>query len=361
MVYPIQINLCYPKRDLNFQQALINRVNQYFIEHNTKNRQLIYYIQTFFSLLVIYFSYYALVFTHLSISYKIAAIIFLIVGLTSYAVNVMHNANHSAYSQHKIINRALGYIFDMCGISSYLWRIEHNQQHHRYTNITGLDPDLDHSWLLRVSPDQACAWFHRYQAYYIWFLYSLMVVRWHIWGDYTALWVLHKNKSKLFPTKKQLAVLFSGKMIFYFFAFIIPLMFYPLITVIGCYLFICMSVSMIIAPLFDVAHINDKVEILKSEQVVNHRMEYEYFIHQMKTTSNFSSNNRFLSFGIGGLNFQIEHHLFPYVSHIHYPEISKIIKYTCEEFHIVYHEFNSFWDALKSHHRWLKTLGTLKV
>jgi linoleoyl-CoA desaturase len=87
------------------------------------------------------------------------------------------------------------------------------------------------------------------------------------------------------------------------------------------------------------------------------KMEDEWAIHQLRTTANFATHNRIISWLVGGLNFQIEHHLFPKVSHVHYPKLSKIIRETCAEFNVPYQEYPRMWQAVVSHVAFLRQLG----
>ena len=87
--------------------------------------------------------------------------------------------------------------------------------------------------------------------------------------------------------------------------------------------------------------------------------EDEWAIHQIKTTANFATISTFLTWFLGGLNYQVEHHLFPRISHIHYPNLAKIVKETCAEFDVTYTEFKTFASALKSHVQHLRHMGQL--
>jgi linoleoyl-CoA desaturase len=88
-------------------------------------------------------------------------------------------------------------------------------------------------------------------------------------------------------------------------------------------------------------------------------IENNWAVHQMNTTVNFSRQSRLISWYVGGLNFQVEHHLFPTICHVHYPEISEIVKTTAEEFGIPYLENRTFMDAVNSHIETLRRFGRL--
>lgn len=80
-------------------------------------------------------------------------------------------------------------------------------------------------------------------------------------------------------------------------------------------------------------------------------------MHQVMTTADFATDSKVLTWLLGGLNFQTIHHLFPRISHIHYPEIQPIIKKVCDAHQVRYNEFPTFSAALNSHIRFLKFLG----
>jgi linoleoyl-CoA desaturase len=87
------------------------------------------------------------------------------------------------------------------------------------------------------------------------------------------------------------------------------------------------------------------------------KVEDEWAVHQLKTTANFATKSKFVSWFTGGLNFQIEHHLFPHISHIHYPAISEIVKDVCKEYNIHYIEYPKVRLAVASHVAHLREMG----
>lgn len=95
-------------------------------------------------------------------------------------------------------------------------------------------------------------------------------------------------------------------------------------------------------------------EFCGSDDVI---IENEWAIHQLRTTANFAPGNPFITWFVGGLNYQIEHHLFPRISHIHYPELSKIVQAKCKEFGIVYNSIPTMGEAIASHYRHMRSLG----
>ncbi len=86
-------------------------------------------------------------------------------------------------------------------------------------------------------------------------------------------------------------------------------------------------------------------------------LENSWAVHQLYTTSNFARKSRLAGFITGGLNMQVEHHLFPNICSIHYRHLAPIVKKTAHEYGIPYLEEPSFWSALGSHVRFLKKIG----
>lgn len=268
--------------------------------------------------------------------------------------SVVHDALHGALTKNQRLNRFLGYWFDFNGTSSAIWKISHNTMHHTYTNIPGYDDDINKAIILRLSPTDKLYKFHRYQCYYAPILYALLCFNWVFWSDYK--WFFSEwRKNKI--DNQELAI-FLGLKLANFIVFLgLPLLLLSLPwwqILIG---YACMHIGggIVISTVFQLAHI---VEGVRFEEVQKDGyMHHDWVMHEMLTTSNFGTRNRLLTALVGGLNFQIEHHLFPYVCHIHYADISKILRDLCKERGIPYNEHPTFFSALKSHFRALKKLG----
>jgi linoleoyl-CoA desaturase len=117
--------------------------------------------------------------------------------------------------------------------------------------------------------------------------------------------------------------------------------------------FIC---GLFISVVFQLAHIVEGTHFPQPDTESN-KIEQEWAIHQVSTTANFATKSKIVSWLLGGLNFQVEHHLFPRVSHIHYPKINQFVKETCQEFNIVYLEHATVLKAFRSHLLHIKKLG----
>jgi linoleoyl-CoA desaturase len=259
------------------------------------------------------------------------------VGMAGIGFSVAHDALHGAYSSNKRVNQWLGYTFDGLGANGYMWKITHNVIHHTYTNIHGVDEDLTVSPLLRLSPDAPHAWYHRYQHLYGFLAYSLATLNWLFVKDYQQF--LKKDigpyTNKTHP-RKEWIILVAGKLFVYTTTILLPLV----VLDITWWQFLIGFLAMhLTAP---------------DEHGV---MEHAWLIHEMHTTANFAATNHLLSWYIGGLNYQIEHHLFPQVCSIHYPALSRIVRDVAQQHRIPYHYNPTLRAALRSHQQMLKQLG----
>lgn len=111
-----------------------------------------------------------------------------------------------------------------------------------------------------------------------------------------------------------------------------------------------------LAVIFQMAHVIEETEHHPFPHGTG-TIDNQWAIHQLETTANFGTGNRFLNWYAGGLNFQVEHHLFPNICHIHYKAISKIVKETAQEYGVAYNEKPSLAAAVASHYRLLRKLG----
>ena len=271
-------------------------------------------------------------------------------------INISHDALHGSFSSNQTVNQWVGYTYDLVGLSSFVWKQTHNVEHHTYTNIAGHDPDIDKPYLLRLSPHDEWHSFHRFQKWYIWLLYGFVGVNWIHYTDY-VLFFRYKDKM---ATRDKIAF-FGFKLLYNILFVLMPflVMQAPWWQILAGYFVLQFVGGLTVALIFQLAHLVEGVKFpLPDEQL----LIPEYWgVHEMMTTSNFGRKNPFLNILLGGLNFQVEHHLFPNVSHGHYYSISPIVKATAEEFSIPYNEYDSFIAAVKSHYRHLAKMGRKHV
>lgn len=284
-------------------------------------------------------------------------------GMVGIGTSVMHDANHGTYSANKKVNNLIGHILEVIGGYAVTWKIQHNVLHHTYTNVSGLDDDIDSIILLRFSPQQKRYWFHRYQYLYAWFFYMLMTLYWMTVKDYQQA-IIYKQKNLLIKEKVSLKqALFRisiFKIGYYAYIMLLPILIsdMPWYLVVAGFLVMHFTAGLILSCIFQPAHIVETSGFAAPVETEGKRkMEDSWAIHEVANTSNFAPNNRFLTWFIGGLNFQIEHHLFTDVCHVHYRKLAPIVKSATASYGIPYHEAPSFRNALLEHARMLKKLG----
>lgn len=283
-------------------------------------------------------------------------------GMAGLGLSVMHDAIHGSYSRNQTVNKVVGYIIHFIGGYHANWRIQHNVLHHSFTNVDGMDEDLE-TGIMRFSPKQDHKPGHRFQAFYAPFLYGLMTIMWFSVKDPLQL-IRYKKKDLLKGNGvhfgRAMAEVVFNKIWYIGLTLVLPIILVDLPwwqTVLGFTLmhFICGS---ILSYIFQLAHVIEETNFYKPCEEGS--MENNWAIHQMSTTANFANGSRLFTWLIGGLNFQIEHHLFPNICHVHYRKISKIVRETAKEFKVPYYHHKTFFGALRSHFVLLNSLGTGK-
>jgi linoleoyl-CoA desaturase len=291
-----------------------------------------------------------------------AALLALSLGLAMAAVgfNIQHDGNHGSFSRYRGINRLTGAGLDLLGGSSYMWRLQHNVLHHSFTNLAGADHDIDTGGFGRLSPAQALKRFHRFQQFYLWALYATIVIKWQLFDDFHQ-WITGRLGPQRIrrPGKWELAGMLAGKAAFFFLAFVLPSFYHPFWTVLVVYAGAMMVVGFLLAVIFQLAH--SVQEAAHPAYTESARIPEEWAVHQVRTTVDFARSNRFLAWYIGGLNFQVEHHLFPKISHVHYPAIAPIVEDVSRSFGVHYTVHPTLGAAVASHHRFLRQMGRPSV
>ena len=283
----------------------------------------------------------------------------LVLGALTSAIgfNIMHDGGHGSFSRYKWVNDLAALSLNFLGANIFMWKTKHNVIHHAYTNVDGIDDDIDAKPFLRLCETQKFYKMHRYQHLYFWMAYSLLYLYWIFVTDYKKYFT---KKVGAIPLKKMS---FTDHLSFWSFKALHAFLFValPIYTVgvgswaIG-FLIYGMFAGLLLSIVFQLAHTVEDTSFPVAD-VKSNKLEDEWAIHQIKTTANFATRNKFVSWFVGGLNFQIEHHLFPKISHIHYPEISKIIRRACEEYGIRYIEYPKVRYAVISHVAHLRHLG----
>ncbi len=279
-------------------------------------------------------------------------------GMAGIGLSIMHDGNHGAFSKYKILNRIAGYTANIVGGDAKLWKLQHNVLHHTYTNIHQVDEDIDGPSFLRFSPHHTKKKIHRYQHILAFFAYGLMTLSWAGWKDITQA-IRFKEKGLIKKNKftQELTSVIFWKLLYFFYLIFIPIFLFNVpvwLVLLGFFImhFVC---GLILSLIFQLAHVMPQNEFpLPNEEGV---IENNWAVHQLQTTANFSPKSKFFSWYIGGLNYQIEHHLFANICHTHYKKLSVIVKSTAQEFNLPYHSEGNFFRAIKSHYIVLKNLG----
>lgn len=280
-------------------------------------------------------------------------------GMAGIGMGVMHDAIHGSYSKNKKINKLLGYSFNLIGANSTIWKIQHNVLHHTYTNIDAADDDLNSPFFLRFSPHAKHYWVHQYQHIYIWFFYAISTISWITTKDFVRLkrykdmGFLHKKHEY----EKTLISMIAWKLLYYSYALILPMIMLPFSWGLILLAFISMHfvTGILVSVVFQIAHIMPDTDFpLPNDQGI---IDDNWYGHQLATTSNFSPKSSILFWLIGGLNYQVEHHVLPDVCHVHYKNLTKIVSDTAQEFGMPYHVKKSMFQAICAHTKMLRLLG----
>ncbi|MBX3102115.1 MAG: acyl-CoA desaturase [Bacteroidetes bacterium] len=282
---------------------------------------------------------------------------FLLAGI---GFSVAHDAIHGSYSNNTRVNTWLSYTMNLIGGSQYVWSLSHNIVHHTWTNIHEMDGDLEVAPFIRLSPHQPLKKVHRYQQWFALPVYALASFFWVFVKDYKKMAAKSIGPIARKHPAREWVILFFTKSLYYTYSIVLPLVFLDITWwqfVIGYMTFHFMA-GITLGIVFQLAHVVEETEFPMPDDQGS--MENAWAVHQMVTTNNFARRNRFLNWYIGGLNYQIEHHLFPKICSVHYPAISHITKATAEEYDIPYNEHPSFAAAVSSHFRALRMLGRVE-
>lgn len=352
-----------PKGKPSFHDVVKGRVNEYFESNNiSPYSNSTMYVKTAV-MLSLYFVPYLLIVTgfgsgNLLLLYGLYLLMG--AGIVGIGTSVMHDSNHGAYAENKTTNTLLGNVLNIIGGYSLNWKIQHNVLHHTYTNIEGLDEDINSGFILRMSPEKPLRKFHRYQHVYAWGLYCLMNIYWVVAKDYIHLVRYSKNnllQNQKTTLRKSVIELSLLKLLYIGYMIVLPIMY---AGVAWYHIALGMVVMHVVAgfslaAIFQPAHVVETSDYSKPSE--DRKMTNNWAVHQLLNTADFAQDNKLVSWFIGGLNFQIEHHLFPQICHVHYPKIAKIVEEVAKEFNLPYQVMPTFGSAIVAHGKMLKKLG----
>lgn len=341
-----------------FSAELRKRVSAYFKTNNlsnTGNRKL--YIKSLLLVGIAIANYIVLVFFTPPIWVAILLCILMGTNLATIGFNIMHEGGHQSFSKHTWVNKISSYSLNMLGGTIYFWKQKHNISHHTFTNVDGLDHDIDVKFM-RMHAEQKHRWYHRFQFAYWFVLYGISYIAWVLYQDFEKYFSGRMGvqaERKAMPLREHF-IFWITKVMYVGVYLLIP------IWVVGwSYALIGWGIAGLacgfcLAVVFQLAHVVEATSF-PIPDADTHKIEQEWMVHQLRTTSNFATDSRVISWLLGGLNFQVEHHLFPKISHVHYPAINKLVKETCREFNVAYLEHKSMSQAFMSHMRLIYSLS----
>lgn len=349
------------KHNEDFYKVLRKRVNAYFKENNISryaNANMV--VKTVFML-----SLYIVPFVLMLTVFESTWLIFLMwilmgFGMAGIGLSIMHDANHNAYSKNKWVNKILGKLINAVGGSDTNWRIQHNVLHHTYTNVSGMDEDIDIGILMRFSPNQKLLKGHRFQHIYAWFFYGFMTLMWAITKDYQQ-FARYKKKGLIATQGISPAIMITtiviSKVLYLSVLIALPIIFTPVawwVSILGFFVMHFIS-GLSLAMIFQPAHVVPSSDFPVPDKSGN--IEADWAVSQLMNTANFAPKSRLFSWYVGGLNYQVEHHLFPNICHVHYRKIADIVRDTAFEYNLPYYSYDTFLKALGGHAKMLKNLG----
>ncbi|MGE0589469.1 MAG: fatty acid desaturase [Cyclobacteriaceae bacterium] len=352
----------FPIAPRDFVSTLNQRVHKYFKSNQISKHANSEMVIKTFVMFGLYLIPYFLIVTNLVTSAfgLIGLALVMGLGLAGIGLSVMHDANHGAYSSKPWLNDLIGYSLNFVGANAFNWKMQHNVLHHSYTNIHDHDEDISPRGVLRLSPHTPWKRVHRYQFIYAWFLYGLMTIVWMTAKDFIR--IIHYQRTGMVAKQKANAlkewvIMLITKVFYVSYIFIVPLVFTSLLwwqVLLGIFIMHYIT-GFILAIIFQPAHVVEGTQYPLPDD--NHGMKTNWAVHQLLTTANFGNRSRWFSWYVGGLNFQIEHHLFPNICHVHYRKIAGIVEATAQEFGLPYRSYETFAGALVGHANLLKELG----
>jgi linoleoyl-CoA desaturase len=347
--------------DNSFFDTLKREVNEYFTTTNQKQTgDYRLYLKSFILIPSCLIIYTALLTVEMPV--VIDLILCLILGffLACIGFNVMHDACHGSYSESKRLNYLMGLTMNALGSNAFIWKQKHNIIHHTYTNVDGVDDDIAKSPVLRHCFSQPYKPMHKWQHIYMVPLYAVSSILWALLTDFEKYFKKEINGTKMNNFDLQEHIIFwVTKVLYVVFYIAIPIYMVGTGPFLIGYFVANAAMGLTMALVFQLAHVVETTSFVDAWDLEGKMtIQDAWAIHQLRTTSNFSMNSKLVSWFVGGLNFQIEHHLFPKVSHVHYPAISKIVQRVAADYGVKYNNIPTFGSAVASHFKTMKLFGS---
>jgi len=343
------------KNDSDFFSELVKKVDAY-MDKKGGNRfaDSSIYIKGSF-LIGVYLSSYILLLSR-SLNTGLSILLVMIMGLAGVMIvfNIVHDASHNVLFKNRSLNKAVAYFGDLMGMNSYIWNIRHNIQHHTFTNVAGGDVLLDSIPFIRVCPQQKKLPMHKYQVWYVPFLYMFYSIFWVFFID------INMFKQKQMGNYKNMRhswrewtklILFKSFYLFYMIIFPAWIINIPLSTVLIGFLIYHIVAGILLSTVVVLGHCVEGAEYSTPDE--DGIIQNSFLQHEWNATYDCSTDSKLLHWITGGLNTHLAHHLFPKLCHCHYLAVTKIIKEHCAEHHVNYQHY-SLGDAIISHFNFLK-------
>ena len=344
----------------SFHTELKTRINQYFEESGrpmTGDFSLVFKAVLLIGVMVA--MYVHLVFFTPPTAWALLECAALGCVISAIGFNVMHDGGHGSFSHLPWVNKAAAYTLGVLGGSPYMWNSKHNLIHHTYTNIEGHDDDINIQPWMRMAAEQPKYSMHRFQHFYFWFLYCMLYISWIFVMDYQKYFTRQIGAIDLKPMSAGEHISFwAFKVLNLGIYVVLPIYMVGFLPWLAGFMLTAAVAGFVLSMVFQLAHTVEDAAFPVPHAITG-KLEDEWAIHQVRTTANFATDNKLVSWLVGGLNFQIEHHLFPKISHVHYPAISKIVKQVCNEFDVVYNDYSRTRDAVVSHVTFLRQMGQM--
>lgn len=360
------VNPRYNRANLpDFYPTLRARVSQYFTDNNISRHANTTMVVKTVVLILMYLVPLGLLYSGMITHPLLLIGLWLLMGLgmAGIGMSVMHDANHGSYSRSERVNTILGYLLNIVGGNADFWKIQHNVLHHTYTNVDGADEDIDIPVLLRFSPTQRRYWIHRFQHIYAFILYGFLTVPW-LTSKEIQQFIGYKKKG-LIPEGKTFRLLIVktviSKIVYFTLILVLPMILIPVSPwfTLLCFFIMHYVASFILGVIFQTAHVMPDCAFPVPDEKGS--LETNWAVHQLLTTTNYAPKSRIFAWFVGGLNFQVEHHLFPNICHVHYKRISGIVAETAREYGLPYYSQKNFLHAVRAHSQWLYQLGRKDV
>lgn len=349
------------KQSVDFVTELRESVANYFTENKISQHANTAMVIKTITLFAITYGAYALIMTNLFSAWGMYALALVMgIGTAGIGFSIQHDANHGAYSANPRVNQILGFSLNLIGGNAFTWKIQHNILHHTYTNIYDMDEDLDAGILVRLSPNAPLKSYHKKQHYFAFFLYGLVTLFWLLVKDFKKIKRYNGGSNSAYQKKhpfSEYLILAVSKTVYIGHMIVLPLVLLDITWwqfIIG-FLSMHLLTGVILSLVFQLAHVVDGPEQPMPDE--NGTIDNAFAVHQLMTTSNFDMKNPLINWYVGGLNFQIEHHLFPKICSIHYPALSPIVQRVAAKHNIPYYYQDTMAEAIYSHYQMLKKLG----